>query len=213
MIRVLIVEDQRMAREHMEGYVHRAEGYTLAGSIGNAAMAELFCAAHPVDLVLMDVCTEHDESGLDAARVLKKRFAQIRIVIVTSMAECSFLDRAREAGAESFWYKDMGETDLLSVMERTMRGESVYPEHTPKVQIGLADSSEFTGAELRVLRLIVEGQSYEEIADALGIKPPTVRYHINNMLQKTGYANKTRLAIAVTNKKLILPEPDRVFKA
>ena len=108
MIRVLIVEDQRMAREDMENYIQSSGRYCLAASITNAAMAETVCRQSKCELVLMDVCTENDESGLVAAEKIKRTMPQIKIIIVTSLVECSFIDRARKAGVESFWYKDAG---------------------------------------------------------------------------------------------------------
>ena len=63
---VLIVEDQRMARESMESYIRKSGQYRLVDSIANAALAEMCCTSQPVDLVLMDVCTENDESGFEA---------------------------------------------------------------------------------------------------------------------------------------------------
>ena len=204
MIRVLIVEDQRMAREEMENYIQSSENYCLAASISNATMAERVCRQIGCDLILMDVCTENDESGLLAAEQIKKSMPQIKIIIVTSMVECSFLDRAREAGVESFWYKDAGKEELLAVMDRTMEGERVYPDGTPIVMIGTAKSCEFTPGELAVLRLVVEGESYKQIAERLSISPETVKWHIKNMLQKTNFDSKTKLAVAVTKKNLII---------
>ncbi len=212
MTRVLIVEDQKMAMENMVNYVESSKRYKLAGTLTNAAMAEIFCSSNPVDLILMDVCTEFDENGLDAAAVIKKRFPSIKIIIVTSMVEVGYLERARNAGAESFWYKDASSEELLDVMDKTMAGESIYPEKTPEVKLGLASSYEFTEAELKVLRLLVEGLSYEEIGEKLGIKATTVITHTNHMLDKTGYKNKLRLCIAVTNKKLIIPSSDEEFE-
>ena len=115
MIRVLIVEDQRMAREDMENYIQSSGRYCLAASITNAAMAETVCRQSRCELVLMDVCTEDDESGLVAAEQIKKTMPQIKIIIVTSLAECSFIERAHKAGVESFWYKDAGKEELLEV--------------------------------------------------------------------------------------------------
>ena len=98
MIRVLIVEDQRMAREDMENYIQSSGRYCLEASITNAAMAETVCRQSRCELVLMDVCTENDESGLVAAEKIKRTMPQIKIIIVTSLVECSFIDRARKAG-------------------------------------------------------------------------------------------------------------------
>lgn len=204
MTRVLIVEDQRMAREDMENYIQSSGRYCLAASITNAAMAETVCRQSGCDLVLMDVCTENDESGLIAAEQIKKAMPHIRIIMVTSMAECSFIDRARSAGADSFWYKDACKEELLEVMDRTMQGESIYPDAPPVVMIGTAKSCEFTQGEIDVLRLVVEGQSYKKIAETLSVSPETVKWHIKNMLQKTNFDSKTKLAVAVTKKNLII---------
>lgn len=204
MINVLIVEDQRMVRESMEHDIRSSGRYQVAASTGNAAEAEDACRKNNCQLVLMDVCTEHDESGLKAAARIKAELPQVKVIIVTSMVECGFLDQARKAGAESFWYKDAGSRELLEVMDRTMAGESIYPDATPVVMIGLAKSCEFTRAEIEVLRGVVDGKSYREIAQDLCISPETVKRHISNMLQKTGFDSKTKLAVAVTKKNLII---------
>lgn len=83
--------------------------------------------------------------------------------------------------------------------------ESIFPDKTPSVKLGLADSSELTAKEIEVLRFVCEGLEYSEIAERMHISQRTVKFHISNILSKTGYANKTRLAIAVTNKNFIIP--------
>ena len=204
MINVLIVEDQRMSRENMENYIRQSESYSLVGSIANAGLAEMSCLQKPVDLVLMDVCTENDESGFEATKKIKKRFPQIKVIIVTSMLDCCYIDRAREVGADSIWFKDVSKEELMSVVERTMNGESVFPDRTPEVRLGNASSYEFSEAEIRVLRLLVEGMTYSQIADTLGVSVNTVKSHVSSMLSKTGFTSKTKLAAVVINKKLII---------
>ena len=204
MINVLIIEDQRMMRETMETYIKQTEGYSLAGSFPDADDAEKFCAKNPVDLVLMDVCTENDESGFVATEALKARFPQIKVIIVTSMLDVGYLNRAREVGADSIYFKDVSQTELMRVVERTMSGESVYPDKTPEVRIGNIVSSEFTEAEIRVLRLLVEGMTYKEMAEDLGITTDCVKKHISSMLSKTGYPSKTKLTAMVVSKRLIV---------
>ena len=56
------------------------------------------------------------------------------------------------------------------------------------------------------MRLVCEGLEYSEIAERLNYTKDNVKYHIRNILQKTGYANKTQLAIAVTGKRFIIPK-------
>ena len=104
MINVLLVEDTKMGRDCITGYLRGSDRYRLAASITNAAMAETTCLHMPIDLILMDYCTENDEDGIAAAAVIKRRMPHIKIIIITSMASIDLIDRAREAGADSFWY-------------------------------------------------------------------------------------------------------------
>jgi two-component system vancomycin resistance associated response regulator VraR len=170
MTRVLIVDDQRTAREVMEIAVKQSNKYSVERTIVDAGNAYLHCMNGTVDLILMDVYTLDGENDIEAAAKIKKDFPRIKIIIVTSMPEESFIRKAREAGCESFWYKDVGVEDLLSVMDRTMAGESVYPDDAPVIKIGLAKSTEFTKRELDVLRELVNGRSQKDTADILGIK-------------------------------------------
>ncbi len=212
MTHVLIVEDQKMVMDSMASYITANENYVLTGGITNASLAEAFCMAHHVDLILMDVCTEHDESGLEAAAVIKKHFPRIKVIIVTSMVECSFISRAKEAGADSFWYKDGTGESFVDIIERTMAGEHIYPERTPEVKLGLTTSSHLTDTELLVLRLLMESANYQEVAEKMGCSERNVRFHLNNMLGKTGYRNRFELCLAVAQKKLIITNPDKTIK-
>ena len=152
MIHVLIVEDDPMARKLFEIILQESDRYIVTAAIESASLAEFYCMTSTVDLILMDVCTALRSSGLEAAAKIKKIYPKKKIIIVTSQPECDFVERARKSGVESFWYKDPSAEHLLDVMDRTMRGESVYPDKLPVLQIGLATSEEFTARELEVLR-------------------------------------------------------------
>lgn len=205
MTNILLVEDSKISREALERRILPSPDYLLIASIENAANAEIACMNGKVDLILMDVCTADDESGLKAAVSIKKHYPGIRIVIMTSMPEHSFLRKARECGCDGFWYKEYGEDDVLDVCARVMRGEAVWPEATPPVAVGSVSSRELTDRELAVLRQLALGRKYEEIAENLGISANTVKYHIRNLLQKTGYRSTLQLVVDVVDKKLILP--------
>ena len=151
MKKVLIVEDQRMPRENMERILLDSGKYKLCASVNGADVALAVCRREKIDLILMDVCTAGNKDGIEAAAEIKAEFPDIKIIIVTSMVEVGYLKRAREAKADSFWYKDISPEKLIHISQRT------------------------------------------------------VKFHISNILSKTGYANKTRLAIAVTNKNFIIP--------
>lgn len=212
MTRVLIVEDQRMAQENMESIIKENENYTLAGVIGNAADAELFCMREPVDLILMDVCTSHDENGIEACAVIKKKFKKIKVIIVTSMAEHSFLAKAKEARADSFWYKDASHSELIAVMDRTMAGEYIFPDKTPEVRLGLTTSYELTHYELDVLRALMQSVNDEDAANMLGCTKSNIRWHVSKIMEKTGYRTRMELLIAVAQKNLIIVTPDKALE-
>ena len=169
MTSVLIVEDQRMPRENMEHLVEDSGRYRRVASLSTAEMALAQCARHSVDLVLMDVCTKGSRDGIDVAAEIKARYPETKVIIITSMVEESYLKRAKAAGAESFWYKDVSPESLLEVMDRTMAGESLYPDRTPETRLGQVSSTQLTPREIEVLRLVCEGLEYEEIAAELNL--------------------------------------------
>ena len=72
MIQVLVVEDSRITRDAIESQIAKSERYVLYASIENAANAEIACLRGSVDLILMDVCTADEESGLKAAAKIKQ---------------------------------------------------------------------------------------------------------------------------------------------
>lgn len=206
MTKVLVIDDQRIAREYMENVVQNGTNYELVGSLSKADLAETVCRRSKVDLVLMDVCTHGAKDGIDAAAELRRLFPELKMIIVTSMVEESYIKRAREAGVDSFWYKEISPEDLLTVVDATMQGRQMWPGETPTVKLGITTSNDFTEIEIKVLRLVCEGLEYSEIAEKLNYTKDNVKYHIRNILQKTGYANKTQLAIAVTGKRYIIPK-------
>ena len=206
MVNVMIVEDSRVSRESFERQLAASHEYCVIASIENAANAEIACMRNNVDLILMDICTADNESGLVAAAKIKKHYPKIRIIMMTSMPEYSFLRKARESGCDSFWYKEHGDISLVDVCDRTMRGDFLWPTGTPEVKIGLAGSGEFTERELDVIRALAAGKRYEEIGEALFMSANTVKYHVKNILQKTGFHSTIQLVAEVVEKRLILPK-------
>ncbi|MGN1112689.1 MAG: response regulator transcription factor [Acutalibacteraceae bacterium] len=193
--KVMIVDDQFVSRRLFEMYLKSSDNYELVYSLESAMFADTFVLKDKIDIVLMDILMGDGSNGLDAAARIKKNRPDIKIIAVTSMPEVSWIKKAREIGIESFWYKEVSKENILDVMDRTMAGESVYPDSTPKVKLGLAHSDEFTERELEVLRIMITGVSNATIARKLNISESTVKNHIHNMLEKTGCASRTELAI------------------
>lgn len=212
MIRVLIVEDQKMAQENIEAIIKASKSYILSGIISNAADAELFCMREPVDLILMDVCTARDENGIEACAVVKRKFPEVKVIIITSMAEHTFIEKAKLAQADSFWYKDGSRGELIEVMDKTMAGKHIFPDKTPEVKLGLSTSYELTRSELDVIRALMQSTSDEDAASMLGCTKANIRWHIGKILDKTGYRTRMELLIAVAQKNLIIVTPDKALE-
>ena len=193
--KVVLVEDQYVARQLFELYLKDSEKYEIVRTLESASGIVEILRNVPVDLILMDILLDDHSNGMEGAARIKKERPGIKIIAMTSMAEKSWLSRARETGIESFWYKESSRETILDVMDRTMNGESVYPDHPPRIQLGQSDNLEFTERVLEVLRVMTRGMSNSGIAKKLGISENTVKVHIQHMLDKTGYENRTELAI------------------
>ncbi|KGF07134.1 LuxR family transcriptional regulator [Tissierellia bacterium S7-1-4] len=193
--KIMIVDDQFVSRELFKLYIEQSPDYEVLYCIDTAMFADTYVLKAPLDLVIMDILMKDGSNGLDAAEKIKKLKPEVKIVAVTSMPEVSWMDRAREIGIESFWYKDVSEETILDIIERTLAGESIYPDSTPVVTLGLAKSSEFTPREIEVLRLLTTGVGNDEIAEKLDISQSTVKTHVKHLLEKTGFETRTQLAI------------------
>ena len=206
MYNVMIVEDQAMPRQLFEAFISMSENYTLVHSIKNADMADIYCEKSDVDLILMDVCTELNSNGLDAAERIKQKYPEIKIIVVTSMPEVSYLERAKQIGVDSFWYKEVSRDPILSIMDRTMAGERIYPDSTPSVDFGYIKSSDLSDREIAVLREVIGGDTNAEIAEKLNMSQYTVRDYVQVLMEKTGFHTRTELAVKARELGIIIPE-------
>ena len=203
---VLIVEDQAMPRQLFETIVEGVEGLRLSLSIDNAEIADICAKRQDIGLVIMDVVTKGGASGLLAAERIKKENPKIKIIIATSMLECSYIERAKKIGVEGFWYKDFGEEPFASVIKRVMAGEIVYPKKKPEVTLGLAKGSDLTKRELEILRKMTGGYTNAEIASLEGLSEKRVRNVVASMLEKTGFRNRTELAVRARESGIVILE-------
>lgn len=206
MTRVAIVDDQNITRQFFSYCIKDSKDFKLVAALKDGEEAVRYCENEPVDMILMDIVMVGGMNGLEAAKIIKSKRPQIKIIIITSMAEVSYIEKAREIGVDSFWYKELEEMPILSVMERTMNGESIYPDKTPELDIGNAKSSEFSQMELDILREVTTGATNKEISEKLFVSPATVNYYINDLLTKTGYKNRVQLAVKARLEGLVISD-------
>lgn len=203
--KVMIVDDQFISRKLFELYLTESEQYEVSCLVESAADAARYLQQYPSDLILMDILMNDASNGIAEAATIKKNNPSVKIIAITSMPEESWLKRAQKAGIDSFWYKESSKETILHVMDRTMAGESVYPDQPPVVTLGHARSTDFTERELEVLRVMTKGASNQEIAQELCIAENTVKQHIRHMMEKSGCKSRTELAIEARISGVVIP--------
>ena len=203
MINTVLVEDDLYIQRHFVERLDADGGFRLVGVYRDAFEAEKHCGA-AVNLVLMDVQTQHKHSGLAAAERIKKAFPHTKIVIVTSLVDPEVLARARMGAADSLWYKDHGTAELLDVVRHTLKGENIFPDAAPAVEMEEIMSDKFSPRQLDILRLYIKGFTYQEIADRLGLSKNGVRWNLDEMVIKGGFPNREAMvATAIENKLMV----------
>jgi DNA-binding NarL/FixJ family response regulator len=203
MYKVLIVDDHESICDSLEHALTATGAYEVVGTLPSAARACVFCEKLRPDLVLMDVCTEGSVSGLEAARAIREKLPDVRVIVMSGFEEITYAPRAKEAGAHAFVLKSRSLDFFIEVTQGVMQGETYYPEaKTIPMPRGEAP---LTRRELEVLRLICDNKTSEEIAEELFISPSTVKYHKTNMLAKTGFTRAVDLAFYMITNGWINP--------
>ncbi len=209
-IRVVVADDQNISRGFFEMYVRAAIRYELLAGLRTAADAAAYVDAHETDLLILDVMMQDGVDGLTAAEAIKRKHPEIRIILTTSASETSWEEKARAIGIESFWYKEYDSHSLIEIMDRTMNGESVYPGDAPRVPFGAVTRADLTDRELDVLRELTGSLTNEEIAERLNISANTVKRHIQNIMEKTGFESRLDLAMNAKALGLVVHDSDRI---
>lgn len=199
---VLIVEDQAMLRDSLARAIDAEEDMTVVAACSDARDSVGLVAEKDVDLVLMDVCTEHGASGIAAARKIREQAPEVKVVVMTGMPELTFQQQAKEAQVDSFVYKNVGTAELLAIMRSTMEGYCTYPKPQPGMMTG---PSALTDEEMSILRLICQAKSRREVAAELHLSEGTVKRRIGEILAKTGYDSITRLAVHAVSMGYVVP--------
>ncbi len=208
--KVVVVDDQNISRGFFEMYVRAAVDFELVAGLRTAQSAIDFVDKNAVDLLIMDVMMQDGIDGLSAAALIKEKHPEIRIILTTSASETSWEQKAKDAGIESFWYKEYDEHGLLEIMERTLKGESIYPDEEPNVPFGRITRSDLTDREIDILRELTASKTNEEIAEELQISVNTVKRHIQNIMEKTGFESRLDLAMNAKRIGLVVNDSDRL---
>ena len=204
MINTVVVEDNLYVQKHFTAMLSADIRFHVVGSFRDAFEAEKVCLEQRIDLVLMDVQTLHNHSGLAAGERIRAACPKTKVVIVTSLVDPEVLSKAKRGCADNLWYKDHGDEDIMDVIERTIAGENIFPETSPCVDMKDISSSEITPRQLEILRRFVMGMTYDEIATDMKLTKNGVRWNLDKIVENCGYKNKHELLAAAIENKLIV---------
>jgi DNA-binding NarL/FixJ family response regulator len=152
------------------------------------------------DVVLLDIGMPL-LNGLDAARELKKRMPQVKLIFLTMESDCYIAAEALRAGAAAYLLKTSAADELLQAVRDAMRGVSYV---SPQIGRAMEDRfirdpraldrpSQLTSRQREVLQMLAEGRSMKEIAYILEIAHRTVRFHKNQIMEELGITTNSGL--------------------
>jgi DNA-binding NarL/FixJ family response regulator len=201
-IRILSVDDHPLVRQGIAGLVAIQSDMTLVGEAGNGREAIHQFRVHQPDVTLMDLQMP-EMSGLDAIIAIRGEFAEARIVVLTTYAGDVQVLRALKAGARAYLLKNTLHKELVETIRAVHAGKKSL---SPEVSFQLAEHATddtLTPAEIRVLRLIAEGNANKEIAALLSISEETVKGQVRNILSKLGAKDRTHAAMIGLKRGII----------
>ena len=187
MNKVLIVDDHKSMCDALTFALEGSDDFEVVGKLASAAQADIYCERLHPDLVFMDVCTFGGASGLDATIIVRQKYPDIKIVVMSGFDEFVFATGAEEAGAHAFVPKSSSLVRFVEVARGVMQGKTYWSEGKADLSHNSGGEVPLTEAEMEVLQLMCRHKTGAEIAQELEIDEETVKRHISNMLAETGF--------------------------
>ena len=212
--RVLLADDHAVVRSGLRAVLDaEMDIEVVAEAVDGLEAVEKALACH-VDLAILDVAMPR-LTGLQATAELRRRRGDVRVLILSVHDNEQYFFEALRAGASGYVLKSAANRDLIDACRAAMRGESfLYPravtalirEYLGQARRGeAAPEDPLTPRELQVVKLIAEGYSSDQIAEALVISRKTVDHHRANILGKLGMRNVAELTRYAIRRGLIEP--------
>ena len=214
-IRVLIADDQPLARSGLRTILGAEDDIEVAGEAADGAEAAAKAARLAPDVVLMDV-EMPGTGGIAATRAIAAAGGP-PVVILTTFGHDEYLFEALQAGAAGFLLKDAPPDDIVAAVRLVHRGEGLLsPAVTRRVIAAYGAGAgrtgpppdgyaELTEREREVFALIARGRTNGEIAADLVVSEATVKTHVGRILLKLALRDRVQLVIAAYEMGLVRP--------
>jgi len=197
-VRVAVVEDQREIREGLGFLIGRTDGFQVTGVFRSMEDALAGFEREVPDVVLLDIGLP-GMSGIDGARLLKERWPELLILTLTVYDDDDRIFDALCAGASGYLLKKTPPARLVDSLHEVMAGGApMSPEVAARVvklfravRPLAVDAVGLTPQEQRLLRLLVEGNSYKTAAASLQTSVNTVGFHMKSIYKKLQVHSKS----------------------
>jgi len=201
-IRVLIVDDHPLVRSGIARMIKLEPDLTLVAEASNGREAIQQFRAHRPDITLMDLQMP-EISGLDALIAIRNEFPEARILVLTTYKGDVQIRRALQAGARGYLLKTSLNEELTKAIRAVHAGRKAFSaEGSLEIAAHVTDDP-LTPAEVRVLRLIAEGNANKEIAAKLAISEETVKGQVRNILSKLGANDRTHAVMIGVSRGMV----------
>ena len=212
--RILLADDHTVVRNGLRMILDTEPDLEVVAAAGDGIEALRLALSQPVDLAVLDVAMPK-MTGLQTARELQARRPAIRVLMLSMHDNEQYFFEALKAGASGYVLKSGANRDLVDACRAAMRGEPfLYPaavtalirDYLDRARSGEATPEDpLTPRERDVIKLIAEGNTSEEIAEALTIAKKTVDRHRANILDKLGMRNRVDLTRYAIRRGLVEP--------
>jgi len=206
MTRIAIVEDNKVIRESLAAYVHTDPELHCVCACGSAEEALEILPRHRPDVVLMDIQLPN-QSGIECTARLKQLLPEVRIIMVTVYGNPDLIFKALSAGACGYLLKRCTPEELITAVREVQQGGAPMSREIARQVIsffqGLPKPPDNTSSEVdnlsprerEILDLLTQGFSDKEIADRIGVKHGTVRWHLQHVYEKLHVRSRTEAAL------------------
>ncbi len=211
-IRVVVVDDQRLFARGLSGLVGMLSDLEVVGVAHDGAEGVALCREAEPDVVLMDISMPNMD-GISATREIKDLLPQTAVIILTGHEEDEHVFEGIKAGAQGYLLKDSELEDLSRAIRTVHAGDTIIaPDLAQKMlntfQAGTSGGSRLgppplTERELEVIRALAQGMSDRQIARSLGISEKTVRNHTSNIYRKLHIFDRTQAVIYAIREGVI----------
>jgi DNA-binding NarL/FixJ family response regulator len=211
MIRVLICDDQTVVRDGLEAILSTDDEIEVVGVARNGQEAVDLAGERQPDVALMDLSMPV-LTGVQATERIRKRWPNVRVLVLTTYADDAWVLDAVRAGASGYLLKDTRREHLVAAIKGTAEGKTfIDPSVAGKLLAQVASPplpppppvEGLTERELAVLQLICRGYGNPDIAERLHLAQGTVRNYVSVILQKLGVEDRTQAAVVAYQRGLV----------